>query len=164
MASEVEICNLALAHFGSRSNISSLTEASEEARHCRLHYANIRDSLLQMLDWDFARRYTFLATLDETAPGDWLYAFALPADCITPRDVVTSSPTPVPYVVGLGVTLTPVLWCDQATVELRYTRRETNSGAFSPQHAHFPPSRSMVVHFNCLRFSRIDASRFSRLR
>ena len=40
MASEVDICNLALSHIGASATISSLTEQSEEAFHCNLNIAN----------------------------------------------------------------------------------------------------------------------------
>ena len=97
--SETVICNRALASIGTRSSIASLTENSNEAEQCDLIYASTRDEVLQMADWNFARKVDYLALL-KSAPGTpsnptgsvawstafptppWLYEYGYPSDCI----------------------------------------------------------------------------------
>ena len=56
MASEVDICNLALSHLGDTATIASLDppEGSAQAEHCARFYPIARDSLLEMHAWGFA--------------------------------------------------------------------------------------------------------------
>lgn len=108
MASEVTICNRALQAMGTRSQISSLTEASNEARNCNLIYADTRDEVLSMAFWNFAKKTEYLSLLKQ-APGTpggsatasqwsnlfpappWLYEYAFPQDCISMRSIVQQS-------------------------------------------------------------------------
>jgi len=84
MASEVEICNLALAYLGDDATVSSIDppEGSSQAEHCARFYAIARDSLLQMHSWNFASRRVSLASV--TMPYTmWQYAYACPGDMMT---------------------------------------------------------------------------------
>ena len=54
---EVDICNEALSVMGSRSTIASLTENSAEAIQCNLRYETVRDQLLRLAPWAFAKKY-----------------------------------------------------------------------------------------------------------
>lgn len=106
MASEVDICNRALSAIGTRSQITSLTEKSAEARQCNLLYADLRDELLRMAPWNCATNFNTLALI-VAAPGTpenpsaatatwekgqppppWSYEYAYPADCIRPLWIV----------------------------------------------------------------------------
>ena len=105
MASEITICNRALQAIGIRTQISSLTENSPEARNCNLVYADIRDQALAAAHWGFAKKTDYLSLL-KSAPGTpsgvasasqwstayppppWLYEYALPQDAISMRQVV----------------------------------------------------------------------------
>lgn len=80
--SEVEIANLALSHAGAGGPIASLSEASNEARECLLHYASCRDTILRSHQWNFALRQIDLADTGTTVDG-WAYAYQYPADCLT---------------------------------------------------------------------------------
>ena len=84
MASEVEICNLALAHLGDDATVSSIDppEGSSQSEHCARFYPIARDSLLQMHTWNFASRRVTLASV--TMPYTmWRYAYACPGDMMT---------------------------------------------------------------------------------
>lgn len=81
VSSEVEIANLALSHAGAGGPIASLTEASTEARECRLHYSQCRDLLLRSHMWNFAQRTIDLADTGSTVDG-WAYVYQYPADCL----------------------------------------------------------------------------------
>ena len=50
MASQVDICNYALAKIGS-TPIADLMEDSKEARSCLTIYALVRDEVLQVRPW-----------------------------------------------------------------------------------------------------------------
>lgn len=66
IASDTIICNLALSAIGTRSTITSLTEASAEAQTCALHYVNVRNELLRDANWNFARKQINLALLNDS--------------------------------------------------------------------------------------------------
>lgn len=79
MASEVDLCNLALQRLGAKS-ITSLTDDSTNARECNRAYAHARDSELRSHPWSFARKRAELAA-SSTAPAfEYANAFPLPSD------------------------------------------------------------------------------------
>ena len=55
--------------------------AQDEAVVCALHFASVRDSLLQLYPWIFARKTETPAQLSENTTG-WRYSFVLPDDCL----------------------------------------------------------------------------------
>lgn len=108
MASEVDICNLALAHLGDAATVVSIypAEGSAQAEHCARFYPIARDGLLEMHNWNFSSRRSVLnaITNDWTM---WKYAYALPNNCINPISVIAGDaaddystrfvPTDTPY-------------------------------------------------------------------
>jgi hypothetical protein len=89
MASEVEICNLALAHLGDDATVASIDppEGSAQSEHCARFYPIARDSLLQMHSWNFASRRVALAGV--TMPYTmWRYAYACPGDMMVAVSVL----------------------------------------------------------------------------
>ena len=58
MASDVDICNLALSFLGDDANVSSISppEGSQQSEHCARFYPIARDGLLQMHNWNWASR------------------------------------------------------------------------------------------------------------
>jgi hypothetical protein len=82
MDTETEVCNLALSEIGAKLVSNYESDATEEARACRLHFAQTRDSLLRRHQWNFAQVRANLSE-DATAPiSDWDAAWTLPADCV----------------------------------------------------------------------------------
>lgn len=81
MASEVEICNVALAMVRGGS-INSLTESSLQAQQCKLHYNLLRDQVLEDAPWGFAHKIRQLAALSSVDIWNWVYAYQYPSDCI----------------------------------------------------------------------------------
>lgn len=87
MASEVDICNMALSYIRAES-INSFTENSVQAQYCRLHYAQARNQMLEDYPWQFAHRIAPLAEIDHETinNGDgifnYAYAYQYPADCV----------------------------------------------------------------------------------
>jgi len=81
MASEVDICNLALQRLGEKS-ITALTDDSTRARECNRVYDHARDTELRAHPWAFARKRAQIAA-SSTAPAfGFTTAYPLPADCL----------------------------------------------------------------------------------
>lgn len=138
MVSIVSICNLALSNIG-KDNISSLTEASAEARACNQFYEHARDTLLQVYPWRFAGVTQSLASVTNDKVGEWSHAYALPSDYLKARwirpeysdtDAVTltqQQEIQIPYDIEGDK-----LYCNMSPAFLRYTRRITDPTKFTP--------------------------------
>jgi hypothetical protein len=91
LASEVDICNLALSFLGDDASVSSIDppEGSAQAEHCSRFYPIARDGLLNLHPWNFASKRTLLAQV--TNPyTQWRYAYALPADYMQTVSIIPS--------------------------------------------------------------------------
>lgn len=160
MASEVDICNLALAHLGDTATVASINppEGSAQAEHCSRFYPIARDTLLEMHNWGFASRRIQPAQLTSTWP-EWQYAYQVPSDIINmvsvlppdaqddystrwaPTDAPWTNYSPVvaaghyvpqPYSMEVLVDGTQVVYTNQVQAVLRYTQRVTDPTKFSP--------------------------------
>ena len=80
MASEVEICNIALSNIRAGS-INSLDEGSLQAQQCKLKYPFLRDRLLTEVSWGFNHKIRALSALT-TDIFNWAYAYQYPIDCL----------------------------------------------------------------------------------
>lgn len=89
MASEVQICNIALTEIGVNT-IQNLTQTSKEARTCNVLYPVARDAVLRDHNWGFASKRLALALLTETYTG-WDYAYQYPTDCLVLRKIYDST-------------------------------------------------------------------------
>lgn len=137
MASEVEICNLALARLGDDATVSSLTppEGSAQAGYCARFYPMARDSLLEMHPWKFATRRAHLSP--SSAPAwDWRFSYAQPANTL--RILAVLSPNAAtedvsqPYESEIDVSGNQIILTDVATATIRYITRVTDTTKFSP--------------------------------
>lgn len=83
MASDIDICNIALAHLGDTATVASINppEGSAQSEHCARFYPIARDSLLEMHDWGFATKRIALSQLSYSWP-QWDYAYAYPQGVI----------------------------------------------------------------------------------
>ncbi len=161
MASEVDICNDALAVCGDAANISSINppDTSAQAGHCSRFYPMARDQLLDMHPWNFATTRTALALTTETS-NQWQYVYSLPSNCIralvvmdpmAPDDFSTPIPlygvypypypgqnnipavyTPQPFIVETDVNGNKILYTAQANAQLTYIAAVTDTTKFSP--------------------------------
>lgn len=128
VSSAIDICNIALDHLG-KTSIASLTEGSNEARKCALHYPQARQSALAFSNWTFARKSRLLSALSDNDFSDvWGYAYDIPNDAITPRRVCGAgampnwNSAPPPAYVERGVIYTNV-----PNARLFYTWDTTNT-------------------------------------
>ncbi len=92
MATEVDICNLALAHLGDDATIASLSppDGSAQAEKAARFYPIARNTLLEMHTWNFASKRGNLALTTNTL-DQWDYAYVAPADMMSPVAII--SPT-----------------------------------------------------------------------
>ena len=83
MASEVDVCNLALSYLGDEATVASINppEGSVQAEYCARFYPFARDSLLELHTWGFATKCAQLAAMGISRP-EWRFAYAQPADAI----------------------------------------------------------------------------------
>lgn len=84
MATEVDICNVALARLGDEATLTSIDppEGSAQADHCARFYPICKDKILREYPWSFAvKRKTPAELLTEPLGGDE-HAFMLPTDCL----------------------------------------------------------------------------------
>ena len=137
MASEVDICNLALARLGDNATVASINppEGSAQAEHCERFYPVARDALLEKHPWRFAVRRVRLAKLN-TETGTWAYAYAEPSDVVRLLTVLPASAASDAdshdYEAESSRNGTPTLLTDLDNASLRYVARITDTTVFSP--------------------------------
>jgi hypothetical protein len=159
MPSEVDICNLALAHLGDPATVASINppQGSAQASHCQRFYPIARDALLEMSTWGFATVRVALAQIPY-AFTEWLYAYQVPSDMVNSIAVLDPAATddnaaayfqanippglantnrslytPQPYAVETDpIRGVEVILTNQASATLRYTRLVTDTSLFSP--------------------------------
>lgn len=83
--SAVRICNMALSHIGTRSDIESLTEESTEAKVCNLWYDWSRIQVLESHNWNFCKLRVALALIEEEPNTEWNYRYEYPNNCVKAR-------------------------------------------------------------------------------
>lgn len=135
MASQIDICNIALSHLGDSANITDLNEGSAQADHCRVFYPNARDVALEMGIWDFATRREVLALVADAPPSSWAYAYSLPAACLRALavlDVNFDERNSQRFIIESLDDGTRVLYTDQVDATLRYTKKVTDTTQFTP--------------------------------
>jgi hypothetical protein len=137
-ATEVSICNLALGRAGDLQFISSLSEATEQARACAVYYPHARDTALASHPWSWAAKRALLALLPAERT-EWDFVYALPSDYVARRKLVNEANVgqletfegAFPFEIE-GEGDDAVLLTNQADAELLYTRRVTSAAAFPP--------------------------------
>lgn len=80
MATEIQICNMALGHIGDTGRLTSLATPyqSVQAEHCANFLPTARDALFEMHTWGFTTRRGALVASSETPPSSWQYAYEAP--------------------------------------------------------------------------------------
>lgn len=137
MASEVDICNTALAQLGDEATVASLNppEGSAQAEHCARFYPIARDTLLQSYPWNFASKRATLAQLGD-APVGWTYSYARPIDAL---DILAVQRPETPdnfeqqeYVCEVNSDGQPVIYCNVEDASVRYLARVSDTSRFPP--------------------------------
>ncbi len=86
MATNVDICNLAITQLGERGSITGLNppDGSDWAAQCSRYYPIALRRLFEEYDWSFSQtraRLSKLASFDSELYG-YKFAYSLPADCV----------------------------------------------------------------------------------
>lgn len=83
MASEVDICNLALSRLGDTGAVTAISppDGSKQASRCATFYPLARDTLLEMHEWSFNTVRDTLAPKSTPING-WQFAYAMPANAL----------------------------------------------------------------------------------
>lgn len=135
MASEVGICNLALAHLTNKANISALNEQSAEAQYCSQFYPIARDQMLASHTWDFCTKRAALSLLTNDVDS-WAFAYGRPGDCLNPISVLLpesiDDTLEQDYVQELNSSDVRVIRTNVEFAVLRYTKFVTDTTRFSP--------------------------------
>lgn len=145
MASDVDICNLALSHLGDEAQVAAIDppDGSEASAQCGRFYPMVRSLLLEMHPWTFATKRAALAQVENPSPDDWQFAYTLPSTCIRPLAALTpgmperafgleADTGGQAYAVEAGQDGTPVLFTDVETAVLRYIDNVTDSTKYTP--------------------------------
>ena len=147
MASEVDICNLALGHLGDNATVSSISppEGSAQAEHCARFYPIARDALLELYAWGFSTRREQLPQLSAGWP-EWAYCYAMPSDALNiiavlPPDMTddysignnaVGNYVPQDFSCEVDAAGVSVIYSDQANAVVRYTSFVSDTTQFSP--------------------------------
>jgi hypothetical protein len=134
MATDVTICNKALAFLGHGNLIASLSERSAEAVVCNLFFEDVRDMTLKDFEWPFATKTADLLLVNEDPTEEWLYAYRYPSDCLQARRIVSgirneTEDTKIKYRImqddsGL------LVYTDHEDAQLEYTKRMTDASLY----------------------------------
>lgn len=160
MASDVEICNVALGRLGIDQFIESIDDSNSRARACKNHLSTARDVLLESVDWSFAESQTSLALLTTVVNG-WAYQYRYPSDCVRARYITddngmrsNATYAAAPFKLSnddSGVTILT----DIENAYLIYTKRITNPNLFS---ASFRSALSWRLAIELATTLRVDPS------
>lgn len=143
MTSPIDICNMALAHIGERSDINSIDppEASVEAQRCAQFYPMTRRTLLALHPWSFAtKRFTAndLSPANDV-PQAWAYAYGLPSGVIRITGVYDPADwrdetyaDQIAYEIGSDSSGPRILFCNVPDAIIRYTFDQTDSTFYPP--------------------------------
>lgn len=137
MASDIEICNIALSRVAHTQPIVSFTEKSKAAELCSVFYATLRELVLADFPWPFAESTVALADVGSPDPG-WAYRYRYPADCLKVRDIIQpgwrrslASEMQIPFKIGYDGG-GRVIHTDQPEAAVRFTFRVEDSTFFDP--------------------------------
>lgn len=138
MASDVQICNLALSNLGDEATVAVIDppENSVQASLCAAFYPIARDALLQMVAWSFNTSRVTLAELSEAPAFGWDHAYALPAECLAIISVheptAQDDDAPREFVTETVEDGTVCVFTDVDQAVCRYVRRITDASKLPP--------------------------------
>ncbi len=133
--SEVQICNMALSHVGSKSTIEIVGEDNRPGKVCELWYAPARWATLEAYNWSFARKRLALAEHSVAAPTErWAYRYQYPADCVKMRLIenpLGDEADAIPFTVEEADADTSSILTDQEDAVGIYTRDVSTTSRFT---------------------------------
>jgi hypothetical protein len=143
MASDTEICNLALTHIGVGAEIANLaTDKGQEAQACRRVYDTCLKKALRDFEWPFASKVLALALVTADPTSEWSFSYQYPTDCLHFRKILSgkrndSRQSRIPYKFSYGDS-GQVIFTDKSNAEGEYT-------VYVSDPARFPPDFQMAL-------------------
>jgi len=137
-ASEVAICNLALARIGVAQPIQSIDppEDSTPAALCAVMFDDARDFVLADWPWPFALTTAAMTLQAEDPTPEWSFSYRRPADCLrvlrVPLGVRRGDAAPM--AVGRD-SAGGLIYCDVVDATLEYVQQVTDPVQFPPSFA-----------------------------
>jgi len=137
MTSEVDICNLALAHLGDSATVVSIDppEGSAQAEHCATFYPISRDQILATHAWSFATKRVTLASVSENSTV-YNFAYAIPNDYIKALTVLFpdsfDDTQSQPFTIETDSSGLRRLYTNVEGAVLRYIWRQTDTTRYTP--------------------------------
>lgn len=132
MASQVDICNIALSNLGQSPDIVSVNppDGGKYAASCAQFYPIALDKVLGECDWHFAVKEVLLSVVFVAMPDAWQYAYALPNDLVKP---VNAFPQGIgsPFCSAEFEVRGNVLFTNTQDIVLRYVYRNTATSNYS---------------------------------
>jgi hypothetical protein len=138
VATDVDICNLALSHLGDDATVATLDppEGSAQATHCARFYPIARAALQDMTNWGFCTTRQSLPLLSATPLSGWSYAYAPPSDAINILAIFPAGASddfePQPYDTEQLPDGTSVIYTNAPSAVCRYSRHVTDTSKFPP--------------------------------
>ena len=148
MASEVDICNIALYRVGAE-RISSLSDNNKRAKICNDIYSFERDLLLREHPWNFATKRVSLAKTANTPEFGYDSEFQLPSDYVRVIDTEYGDFETFEYRVEGDKFL-----CDENSVKIEYVYQVTNTSLYD---AKFTEALSLRIASR-LAYSMVNSS------
>jgi hypothetical protein len=138
VASDVDVCNLALSHLGNEALVQTITppDGSAEADYCAKFFPVARDMMLEQFPWNFNTRRASLALISENTSGAWAYTYAVPnlmlkAWAVYLPDEIDDLNNQ-PFIQETDSNGTPVIYSNVEDAVLKYGVRVTDTAKFSP--------------------------------
>lgn len=142
MATQVDICNLALSRIGDEATVASINppEGSAQASHCARFYPMALNAMLDYHNWSMSVTRLVLDQLLITPVSGWLYAFGVPSNCVSLIALYTigalddSSPREFDFESLLDGNNNPypVIYTNEPSPVLKYSMVVDDSSKFSP--------------------------------
>lgn len=135
MASEADICNLALALLGDDATVASIDppEGSPQATHCARFYPMARDNLQTLHEWGFCTRRAALAQLAATPLYGWAVSYALPPRLARVIEVTGPGGEPIEdYQLESASDGSGVLYANATGALMRYVEFVADPARFTP--------------------------------
>lgn len=138
MASDVDVCNIALSHIGDEAEVIAISppDGTTQSTHCGRFYPMARNQLLEMHTWSFATVRVSLALVAAGAPSQWLYAYAMPAKCLRPLGVfppdASDDARGEDFIVESDSDGNGVIYTNVQSAVLRYVRLVEDTTKFTP--------------------------------
>lgn len=134
MASETDICNLAISRLGEQAHMIDLSENSTYAAVAKETYPIVLNALLERHAWNFATTRARGQLVDETPIG-WKYMYQVPSKCLRMVAVYAEASGETieqePWVVEMHGDYRVVLTNIENAV-IKYIAYVTNIDLFSP--------------------------------